>query len=65
MEKKIPKDRKGIPLSPGDFVWVYLDHGERPDYMAKVLFAGVEKSTVRKEGGRDSVPVDNEKLEVI
>jgi len=64
MEKKIPRDRNGTPLSPGDFVWVFLDHSEKPDFMAKVLYPGVEKSTIRKEGGRDSEPADNEKLEV-
>lgn len=64
MEKKIPRDRNGTELSPGDFVKVFLDHSERPDYLAKVLFTGAEQSTIRKEGGRDSVPVDNKKLEV-
>jgi hypothetical protein len=64
-EKKIPKDRKGVPLSPGDFVWVFLDHSERPDYMAKVLFTGIEKSTLEREGRRGCEPVDNEKIEAL
>jgi hypothetical protein len=64
-EKKIPKDRKGNDLSPGDFVWVYLDHGERPDYQAKVLFTGAEKSALEREGRRGCESVDNGKLEIV
>lgn len=65
-EKKIPKDRNGTPLSPGDFVGVYLDHSERPDHLAKVVVPGADKSVIRIEGRREceSQPVDNQKLEV-
>ena len=65
-EKKIPKDRNGTPLSPGDLVEVYLDHGERPDYLAKVVIPGADNSVIRIEGRRECErqPVDNQKLKV-
>lgn len=66
MEKKIPRDRNGTLLSSGDFVKVFLDHSERPDYTAKVLFTGDEKSTLMTMEGRTiNEPIDNKKLEVL
>jgi len=65
MEKKIPRDRNGTSLSPGDFVWVFLDHGERPDFMAKVIQVGIEKSILEKERRTLDEPVDNRNLEIL
>jgi len=64
-KKKVFKDRNGTPIAPGDFVRVYSDHAFRPDYTAKVLYSGVEASTLRKEGERGDVRVDNKCLEVL
>jgi len=64
-KKKVFKDRNGTPIAPGDFVRVYSDHALRPDYLAKILFTGVDASTVRKEGERDSVRVSNNHLEAL
>lgn len=63
MEKEIPKDRNGTSLSYGDLVNVFLDHKKRP-FPAKVICPGIEKSIIRKEGGRYSEPIDNQNLEV-
>lgn len=64
-EKKIPRDRNGTELSPGDFVWVFWEE-KSTNFMAKVLFPGVEKSTLATVGGRTiNEPVDNKNLEAV
>lgn len=66
MEKKIPRDRNGTELSSGDFVKVFLDHSEKPDFTAKILFTGDEKSTLMTlEGGTINEPIDNKNLEIL
>lgn len=64
MEKKIPRDRNGTPLTYGDFVWVFLNHGE-PKSMAKVIQVGVEKSILEKERRTLDEPVENRNLEIL
>jgi len=64
-ENKAPKDRNGTPLSGGDFVRVFLEHTERPDHTAKVLYTGEEKSTLEPVGGRGIEHIDNQNLEVL
>ncbi len=64
MEKKIPRDRNGTPLENGDFVWVFSNH-EKPDFMAKVIQVGIEKSILEKERRTLDEPVDNRNLEIL
>ncbi|MDP2934833.1 MAG: hypothetical protein Q8N59_03655 [bacterium] len=64
MEKKIPRDRNGTPLTYGDFVRVFLNHGNT-NFVAKVIQVGVEKSILEKERRTLDEPVDNQNLEIL